>query len=1237
MAKIIKGTANNDELTANSSPTSPALIYGYAGDDAIGTGRGNDTLDGGAGGDYLSGGQGSDTYIVDSDSDWIDEEFAREEKGGVDLVKASVDYVLGLNLDNLQLLGEAIYGRGNELDNVITGNDQDNVLDGLSGKDTLIGGRGNDTYYVDMIQSGTTRSSFRIGNEDTVVENANQGIDTVVIRGDVTGLDDVELIDITLNLGLNPNNENIDVSNVYFDSNKVNLHIKLTGNQSANVITGSDGDDVLDGGVGTKGSAAIDTLNGGSGYDTYVVDILNVNQTAVVQDVISDSDQLGGLVLRGNLSFQENVDFTLSDEFQGLDVSKTGATKLNLIGNGGDNTLIGNAANNIIYGFAGYDHLDGGAGRDTLVGGSGGDVYVVDSNDTVIETENEQDYEDSIVTQVSYSLSNSNMPGLAYIENLYLQGSNSINGVGNELTNIIQGNKAANTLDGQGGDDELYGMSGNDVLKGGEGIDILYGGDGNDVLNGGSERDYLEGGLGNDTYYFVDVDSDNQINDQIGENPDEGIDLVYSVLGLFLADWSEVENVTLLGNDNIDAVGNDLNNVMTGNAGNNVLSGGAGKDTFKGGAGDDTYIVNIYTNNEDPEYAVYRFEDVIVEGKSQGIDTIVIVGESSNSYSTTTFTLADNVENMDISNVSLENLIIIGNSLNNIITGSSYNKLIKSGSGNDTLIGNGYNDTLIGGSGNDSYVFEGSSDYFGEGGALIVEKANEGTDTVLIDESFSLGILSNIENLTLTGVDSIDGTGTSSANYLIGNDSTNTLSGLAGNDTLDGGLGADHLAGGTGNDTYIVDDENDQIVEGLNAGADLVKSTAANYVLADNVENITLMASGDINATGNSIANDIIGNAGDNVLNGGAGNDRLYGNAGDDTLKGDSGKDTLTGGLGDDTYLVTLAVKGPAGNDTVTIEDTIVESVNGGIDTVSLIGNSVSYTLPAISAGANIENLDASQLSHDGLTTSIGITLYGNKLNNRLTGNSDSNYLFGDSGNDTLEGGEGEDTLDGGLGSNVLIGGSGSDTYYVRSTSDIIIEAEGEYSTDRIVAYTSLDLDLYPTIEYAFIAYDAPNVILTSSTGNIYGGSDKNDNITATSGNDLFQHSLGNDSFSGGDGNDTIFTGNGNDTFTGGQGQDIYIFNILLPFNGVDRITDFVSGEDTLQISHSTFSAFEGGFTEDMYLVGTEAQSAEDHMIYDQASGKLYYDADGVGGQSKTLFADLGANTALAYEDFHLG
>lgn len=101
-------------------------------------------------------------------------------------------------------------------------------------------------------------------------------------------------------------------------------------------------------------------------------------------------------------------------------------------------------------------------------------------------------------------------------------------------------------------------------------------------------------------------------------------------------------------------------------------------------------------------------------------------------------------------------------------------------------------DTLIGGTGNDTYVVDTTTD-------TITEAAGGGTDTVQSSVTFTL--LANVEELSLTGGDAINGTGNSQINVLTGNSNNNILSGLGGGDTLIGDDGDDTLIGGTQADT----------------------------------------------------------------------------------------------------------------------------------------------------------------------------------------------------------------------------------------------------------------------------------------------------------------------------------------------------------------------------------------------------------------------------------------------------
>ena len=142
---------------------------------------------------------------------------------------------------------------------------------------------------------------------------------------------------------------------------------------------------------------------------------------------------------------------------------------------------------------------------------------------------------------------------------------------------------------------------------------------------------------------------------------------------------------------------------------------------------------------------------------------------------------------------------------------------------------------------------------------------------------------------------------------LSGNQGNDILIGGVGNDNLNGGSGNDTLQGGGGNDIYVVDTIHDTIMESASEGTDLVKASVT-WALANNLENLVLTGTLDINGIGNSANNTINGNAGANILSGRGGNDKL---------NGGSGNDTLTGGAGSDRFSFTTAI-GPANIDAIT-------------------------------------------------------------------------------------------------------------------------------------------------------------------------------------------------------------------------------------------------------------------------------------------------------------------------------
>jgi Ca2+-binding RTX toxin-like protein len=1178
-ADSIDGTGNAlDNLMIGNDAAN--VLLGLDGNDTLIANGGNDLLDGGAGADIMQGGSGDDTYVVESSGDLVTE----AADSGIDTVESSITYTLTDNVENLILTGaDAINGTGNELDNLIVGNDAANILSGLGGNDTLIANGGDDRLDgglgADTMLGGSGDDTYVVESSgDLVIEAINSGIDTAESGITYTLTDNVENLILTGTDAINGTGNGLD--NIIIGNDAANVLSGLDGNDT---LIANGGNDWLDGGLGA------DTMSGGLGDDTYVVDNIG--------DLVSEGLDSGiDTVLSG-------ISYTLTDNVENLVLTNTDA--IDGTGNALDNLMIGNDAANVLLGLdgndtlianGGNDLLDGGAGADTMQGGAGDDTYVVDNAfDIVMENLNEGI--DTILASVSYGLS-------ANVENLTLTGSADIDGTGNELDNIITGNDGANILSGLDGNDTLLANGGNDRLDGGTGSDVMQGGagddtyvvesdgdlvieaagsgidtvesgitytltdnvenliltgtdaisgtgnmldnlivgndaantlygldgndtlianGGNDLLDGGSGADRMSGGAGDDTYVVDNV------GDLVVEDMGAGKDQVFSSISYALTE--NVENLTLTGTAAIDGTGNALDNVIVGNAANNVLDGAAGADLLIGGAGDDSYIVD-------------NAADVVVENPGEGTDIV---------FSSVSYGLSANVENLTLTGTA--DIDGFGNELDNILTGNEGNNRLFGYAGSDTLLGNGGNDlldgglgadTMHGGAGDDTYVVDNIGD-------LVSEDFNAGIDHVLSSITYTL--TDNVENLTLTGTENINGTGNELDNVLIGNSGNNILIGLGGNDFLDGGTGADVMIGGTGDDTYVVDSTGDRVVEAGDddhddgdhgdddhddddeksvsseypaGGIDTVRSSIT-YTLGKYVENLVLTGSEAINGTGNDLDNILIGNAAANVLRGKDGNDTLIGNG---------GADTLIGGEGDDTYYV------------IDTQSRLIEERKEGIDTVV---SSVSYILKD-----NFENLT--------LTGTQSLYAIGNELDNVLTGNE---------GNNILSGGEGNDTLDGGQGIDTLIGGEGDDTYVVDNSGDIIIEGrKGGMDTVRsTVSYTLTDnvenLTLAGTDDINGAGNALDNTIVGNGGANWLSGLDGNDLLQGNAANDILQGGSGNDILRDNGGNNLLDGGEGADNLTGNAGNELFAGgagnDVIRTGNGADIIVfNRGDGRDTV-------------------------------------------------------------------------
>ncbi|GBE72973.1 hypothetical protein myaer87_02000 [Microcystis aeruginosa NIES-87] len=1139
------GTNGNDTINGSSDSD---IINGLNGNDVLNGLGGNDQLIGGYGNDTLYGGAGSDQFVLEYFN--VDSYDGRRTQNE-DVVS---DFVKGTDQIDVRNIGISDFAT------IQTLTSDDLVTNSFVTITTRYNLRDDGDYYYRLKIDGITKSQLGASDFNFNPTVANQTLSGTDYNDDLFG-------------GLG--NDTLQ---------------GLSGNDR---LFGEQGNDQLIGGYGN------DTLYGGAGSDQFVLEYFNVDSydgrrtqnEDVVSDFVKGTDQIdvrnigisdfatiqtltsddlvtnSFVTITTRYNLRDDGDYYYRLKIDGITKSQLGASDFNfnptvanqtlsgtdynddLFGGLGNDTLQGLSGNDRLFGEQGNDKLEGSFGNDTLYGGSGDDTAIYKGTRSQYSWSSNQG-----VFTITDSVANRDD-----IDTLYgiqkLQFSDQIVTIApveeDSPTITLTLSPASVTEDGT--TNLVYTFTRNGVTTNALTVNYTLGGTA--TLN----TDYTRTGTTNTVTFAANsstakvtidpktdttVESNETIALTLASGTGYTVGTTTAVTGTITNDdFSKlsINNITVVEGQNSNAIltvtVNNPNpqpisvNYTTApiNATANVdYTSKTGTLTIAANTSTATIsipILNDNLNEANETFAINLSNPVNATlTNNKGIVTI-----SDTLTANVTTTLPANVENLTLTGTT--NINGTGNTLNNIITGNSGKNTLKGGAGNDTLKGGTGIDTLIGGLGNDTYQVDTTTD-------TITENANQGTDTVQSSVTYTLG--NNLENLTLTGTTNINGTGNTLNNVITGN---------SGNNILNGATGIDTLIGGLGNDTYQVDTTTDTITENANQGTDTVQSSVT-YTLGNNLENLRLIGSNNINGTGNAGNNNITGNSGNNQINGGA------------------GIDTLIGGLGNDTYQI----------DTTT--DTITENANQGTDTVQ---SSVTYTL-----GNNLENLT--------LTGTTNINGTGNTLNNVITGNSGNNILNGATGIDTL------------------IGGLGNDTYQIDTTTDTITENanQGTDTVQSSVTYT--------------LGNNLENLTLTGTT-NINGtGNTLNNVITGNSGNNILN---------GSDGNDTLIGGTGNDTLTGGAGSDRFTFNNRN--EGIDTITDFLSSQgDKIALSAAGFgSGLAAGvaITAAQFVLGTTALNASNRFIYNTITGRLFFDGDGTGTLAAIQIATLSSKPTLTASD----
>ena len=973
------------------------------------------------------------------------------------------------------------------------------------------------------------------------------------------------------------------------------------------------------------------------------------------------------------------------------DIFTGGSENDTAFGNGGNDSLTGNDGDDRLDGNAGADWLSGGNGNDILISFDATNVMYAYDQMTSLDTGTDVDVldggdgDDYLVAGYGDQIS-----GGAGYNKLYLNLLGATSGVyadfrqqqnGGSITiggALVSGITQTIQILGSNFDDTIYtvgsyyglsvvrGNGGNDLIVGDYYTRDLYGDDGNDTLDGrGSQYlNRVDGGAGNDTLYTAS-------NTFAAAYGGAGDDTIYS----------HGETYGGLGNDLIilqpanfpaRVLGEEGDDeIQASTTSNYVIAGGAGADVLKGNTGNDLlYSADLLPNSNDPAEDSGLEHDVLTGGAGNdtlaagygddvdggsGTDTLrlSLAGATSGvTFSTvgiaggTPFTFGGGTI-QNIETLSFLRGSNFGDTLTFAAQGSSLT--VDAGGGDDVLSWGASSVILNGGDGNDRFINNIAGDQIDGGAGLDTIDYRNAASGVTVTLGLTSGALgSGPGGDQIVRIENLDGSafgdtfnGSNDANVLLGLGGNDTLKGFGGNDTLDGGVGADSMEGGTGDDSYFIDNAGDQVIEAAGAGFDRISSTDS-YALAagasieflSTTDNLATTA---INLTGNALSQFIYGNAGANVIDSGGGGDVMIGFEGDDIYYTHHASDRAveSAGGGFDRVLAAASFTLEAGSEVemfTTIDNLATTAINltGNALSQYLFGNAGSNILDGggggdvmvgfegddfyvvrhasdravESAGAGFDrvlaaaNFTLEAGSHVEMFTTVD-NLATTAIN--LTGNAFGQYLYGNAGANVLDGGGGGDTM---------VGFEGDDVYYTRDASDRALESTGG-GFDRVLAGASFTLEAGSEVEM-FTTID--NIATTA--------------IDLT-GNAIDQYLYGNDGANRLDGK------GGADVLTGFGGADTFAFTTALGGTNIDRVTDYNVADDTIALDDAVFTGLAlGTLSANAFVTGTAAQDADDRIIYDPATGALFFDADGNGAGAAVQFATLATGLSLTAGEF---